>query len=149
MWFIRSHIHGSNMAWGWLAEERFDSSMTTVGWNVVVPYWVGFWIFNKRLFLLIISWVLYWFILELYGYCFLPISVVIMLVINMHYDSVYAWIPSRFYLYMNEYCICGLMDKNIAKAIRKQCLIESYISMRTLCLDVFDKMSVLVGDSQA
>jgi len=73
-----------------------------VGWNVVVPYQVGFCIINMRLFLLFISWVLYWFICGFYGYCILGICFVIILVMNMYYDSGYVWLPSCFYLYMNE-----------------------------------------------
>jgi len=98
-----------------------------VGCNMVVPYWVGFWIINMELFLLVISWVLYWSICELYGYCFLGISIVTMLIMNMYYDSGYVWLPLCFCLYMNEKCIYGLMDENKTKMIRKQCLIANLI----------------------
>lgn len=91
---------------------------------MVVPYWVGFCIINMRLFPIIISYLLYWFICGLYGYCFLGNSIVIMLVMNMYYDSGYVWLSSCFYLYKDEKCIYGLMDDNATKVIRKQCLIK-------------------------
>jgi len=53
------------------------------------------------------------------GLMILGISVVIMLVMIMYYDSIYVWFSSCFYLYMNEKCIYGLMDEIVAKVIRK------------------------------
>ena len=72
-------------------------SYSTVWWNVVFPYRVGFCIINMRLFL-VISWVLLWLICALNGCCFLGIYVVIMLVISMHYDNGYVWLSSCSYL---------------------------------------------------
>ena len=123
MCFMRSHIHAWNMARGWLTKKIFGSAVSTIGWNVVVPYRVGFCIINMRLFLFVISWVLYWFICLLYGYCFIGIYVVIMLVMNMYYESGYVWIPSCFYMYMNEQCIYGLMDETVANVLVHQCFL--------------------------
>ena len=76
-----------------------------------------------KLFLLVISGLLYWFICGFYGYCIHGISVVIMFVMNMYYDSGSVWFPSFFYFYMNEKCIHGVMDETEAKVIRKKYLI--------------------------
>ena len=88
---------------------------------MIVLYQVRFFIINMRLFLLVISSLLYYFICGLYYCCFLGNFFVIMLVMNVYYDSGYVWIPSFFYLYMNEKYIYVLMDDNATNLIRKQC----------------------------
>ena len=82
---MRSHIHAWNMARGWRTEERFGSTMSMVGWFMEFQNLVCLYIIIMRLILLVNSCVLYWFIYGLYGCCFLDISIVIMLVMNMYY----------------------------------------------------------------
>ena len=94
----RSHIHAWNMAWGWMDEEIFGSAIlrSSGTWKSYPKF--GFCIINMKLFILVFLWVLYGFICGLYGCDFLVISLVIILVMYMFYDSRCVWISSCFYL---------------------------------------------------
>lgn len=120
MCFIWSHIHSWNMAWGWLDEESFRSTIAMVGWFMEVPQLVRIFINNMSLFILVISWVWYWLICGWYGCDFLGISVAMMLVMNAYYDNSNVLISLFFYSYINEKYMYGLMDATTANVLRHQ-----------------------------
>jgi len=116
---MRSHINSWNMAWGWMGEEIFGSSILQSGGTWKSHRGFGFCIINERLFLLVYLWSLWWIICGLYGYDFIGISIPIMLVIYMFYYHNHEWLSSCSYLLLSDQCIYDLMDEMTANVIRR------------------------------